>query len=267
MENLKTHMEHSRLKGLFALVLIMIIVALGAYSFLTLREAKYLVRGEATISVSGGGEVFAKPDIATFSFSVRAEGDDAGSAQEKSALAVNEIIEYLKSEEIDEKDIKTQYYNLNPQYDYVRSVCNKEGFCPPGKQVLRGYEVSQTIEVKVRDVDEAGNLISGVGTLGATNVSSLRFTIDDEEELIAEAREKAIEDAKEKAEELADDLGVSLVRVVNFYEEGGGRGGEYPAIARAESLSFDGVDDAVAPDIPIGENTFISRVNIAYEIR
>ena len=97
-------------------------------------------------------------------------------------------------------------------------------------------------------------------------MSSLNFTIDDEEELKREARREAINDAEKKARELAKDLGVRIIRVVNFSESGG-----YPPIARfavAESFALDdGARGAPAPEIPVGESKITSRVSITYEIR
>lgn len=259
--------SHTYMRVIVALFGVAAIVALGAYTSLALKQARYMHTGPVTISVAGEGEVFARPDIATFSFSVVAEGDDAASAQEQSAEVSNAILGYLEGEGVEEKDIRTQYYNLNPRYEYLESICTSRGFCPPGERVLRGYEVNQTVSVKVRDTDKAGTLISGVGTLGATNVSGLNFTIDDESALIAEAREKAIDDAKEKAEELADDLGVRIVRIANFWENQG----PMPYYARSDmamesmAVAFD--DAAIAPEIPTGENVIRSTVNIVFEVK
>jgi uncharacterized protein len=102
--------------------------------------------------------------------------------------------------------------------------------------------------------------------LGANNVSGLSFTIDDEDALTAEAREQAINDAEEKAEELADQLGVSLVRIVGFNEGGGGYPVQY---ARAEMTMMALDEGAVgsAPSLPVGENKISSFVTITYEIR
>lgn len=253
------------IKFLTGLVLVFVVIALGAYAKLTFIESTNISGEQATISVSGDGEVFAKPDIAIFSFSVRAEGVDAGSAQEKSAKSINKILNYLEDENISEKDIKTQYYNLNPQYEYVNSVCTREGFCPPGKRVLSGYVVNQTIQIKVRDIDTAGSLISGVGSYGATDVSGLQFTIDDEDIFTEEARAQAIDEAKQKAKQLAKDLGVSLVRIIGFNENGGNYNQK---VYRTESLSFDtAADGGFAPNIPTGENVFNSSVTITYEVK
>jgi hypothetical protein len=257
---------HPYMRTIVALLGVAGIVALGAYTALALKQAKYMHTGPVTISVVGEGEVFARPDIATFSFSVVAEGDDAATAQDLSAESLNAILAYLEEEEVEERDIRTQYYNLNPRYEYTQSICDTRGFCPPGEQVLRGYEVNQTVEVKVRNTDNAGELISGVGTRGATNVSGLNFTIDDEEALMAEARAAAIENAKEKAEALAEDLGVRIVRIQNFWEEQGympyGRGGDMMMESAAVSN-----DAAVTPGVPMGENLVQSRVNIIYEVK
>ena len=237
----------------------------------TVREFKGLpligsgVSATNTISVSGKGEVFAVPDTATFSVTVRETAKQVKDAQDVATKKGNDIIAYLKAGGVEEKDIKTTDYNVNPQYEWTQSVCPQSGYCPPGKQVLTGFQVSQTLSVKVRDTKKAGDLLSGVGARGATDVSGLSFTIDDEDSLKAEARDEAIAQAKEKAEALAESLGVSLVRVVGF-SEGGGGGPIYYAKAAMMEAGFVGAA-SVAPEIPVGENKIVSNVNIVYEIR
>ncbi len=260
-----THCGGKSIYKMLVPVFLMIVIALGAYTYSAISETNYLSSQIATITVNGKGEILARPDIATFSFSVVVEEDDAATAQKSSAKAINEILAYLEEEGVTDKDVKTQYYNLSPRYDYLRSICTTDGFCPPSEQVLRGYEVNQTIIVKVRDIDNSGTLLSGVGTRGATNISSLQFTIDDEDIFVAEAREVAIDDAKEKAKKLANDLGVKLVRIVDFNESG--RDEYYPPIMY-ERFALDSTENVgVAPSIPTGENTFVANVSITYEIR
>jgi len=252
---------------LLTLILIAALFALGAYAHLTLKQASGTYTGNTTISVSGEGEVMAKPDIGQFSFAVRAEGKTASEAQVTSAESMNTILAYLSEAGVEEKDIKTQYYYLNPKYRYEERSCAPNMYCPPGQQILDGYEVSQDVSVKVRDLEAAGNLISGVGERGATNISGLSFTIDDESVLMAEAREMAIADAKEKATELARDLGMRIDRIIGFSENGmyypmydKGYGGE---MAMNEAYRM----DAVAPSMPVGENTIMSNVTITFELR
>ena len=253
-------------RALIVLVLVGTILALGAYALATWKESQHGMMGPTTINVQGEGEIFARPDIGEFTFSVTAEAEDATTAQTDSAEAMNAIIAYLTEAGVAEADIQTTNYRLNPQYTWEERVCPAGSFCPPsGERVLTGYEVSQSVVVKVRDLDTAGDLISGVGERGATNVSNLSFTIDDETALMAEARAAAINDAKAKAQQIAEDLDVRLVRMTGYWEE---RPGQYPqasySMAMDEARGFGG---NVAPEMPVGENRIVSTVTITYEVK
>lgn len=254
------------LRTIGAFVGIAAVIALLAYTYATLTEAQPDFRQPMTISVIGKGEVFAKPDIATFSFSVTAKEENAVAAQNTSAEAINKIVAYLKEQGIEDRDIKTQNYSLNPVYDYSRPLCTLQ-YCPPaGEPRLTGYEVSQMIVVKVRKTDTAGDLISGVGEFGATNISGLDFTIDDADTLEVQARDAAIADAKQQAEILARDLGVRIVRMSSYWENEGSYPMPYGMGGYAEKAMA--VDQAMtAPALPAGENTVLSQVQITYEVR
>lgn len=257
--------DHKQARFLAMAVMIAVIGALASYMHLSLVQAEQESSDGATITVTGEGEVFAKPDIGSFSFSVMAEAEDAAGAQQASAENINKILTYLEEEGVAEADIKTQYYNLNPKYTYEERICVAGRSCPPGERVIDGYEVNQSVTVKVRDLDTAGDLISGAGERGATNISSLQFTIDDQSSLEAEARSQAIADAKENAKELADKLAVRLVQIVGFNEQGGGYYPQpYAMKAEMESMSF---DSAVSPQLPTGENEVTSVVSITYEVK
>jgi uncharacterized protein len=251
-------LQHSRLAKLFAIVLLFVALFLAAQTINAFKEYRYIGGGvpqSTTVTVLGEGEAFA----------VMEEKKTAEEAQEVSAEKINKILKYIRENGVAEKDVKTINYSLYPQYDYLRQICSEFG-CQPGKQTLRGFEVNQSIQVKVREVDKAGILVSGVGERGASNVSGLNFTVDNMDEVNREARKKAIDDAKEKAEELADDLGVRLVRIVSFTEGGG----NVPVMMRA--MAFDSFESGVSvpsptPELPVGENKITSRISITYEIR
>lgn len=218
-----------------------------------------------TISVSGKGEIIAKADIATFTFSVTEEAVNISDAQNRATKKINDSINFLKSKGIEEKDIKTTNYNIYPRYNYVNPINEKSMIMPiKDNRILIGYEVNQGIEVKVRDIGSAGTILSGIGNLGVNNVSGLNFSIDEEDKLKKEARDLAIEDAKKEAKVLAKGLGIKLVRIINFSESG-----YFPIYmekfnADATSLRAGG---SVVPEIPAGEDKVISQVNIVYEIR
>lgn len=220
------------------------------------------------ITVSGHGEVQAVPDIANISFSIRQEAKTVKEAQEKVATIEKSALDFLKTNNIEEKDIKTENASFYPKYEYKYDAklvpCNEYG-CPPsrGTNVIVGYEASETISVKVRNTDDVGKIMQGLGELAVSDLNGPNFTIDDEEALQIEARKKAIENAKEKAKILAKDLGVSLRGVVSFSESDGYY--PYPMMYAKDAMETS-VGNAPAT-IPKGENTISSDVTITYEIR
>src|SRR5690606_26423028 len=113
----------NRLKTLVFLVLALAIIALGAYSYYTLKQSRYGFMGPTTVSVSGTSEVFVRPDVASFNFSVMAEAADPSTAQAESAGAINTIMEYLRGEGIEERDIRTAGYYLSPKYEWIQAPC------------------------------------------------------------------------------------------------------------------------------------------------
>lgn len=248
-----------------ALVVLMAIIALGSYASLNFTKLAHVDPNPATIAVSGEGEAFVVPDIGQFSFAVQAEGDTAAAAQELSGTAMNDILGYLAEQGIAEEDIKTTNYNLYPRWRFEERICPAGGYCPPGERVQDGFEVSQTVAVKVRDTDTAGTIIAGVGERGATNISGLSFTIDDPSAIEVEARAAAIQDAKEKANELAKQLGVRLVRIAGFSEHTGGYTG--PMATRAMAMDAEMEEAGFGgPNLPTGENRTTAAVTVTYEI-
>lgn len=258
----------------FRAVGLIILGLLAVYLFVLavseIKSMRYIGSGVSasnTITVSGEGEATAVPDTATFSVTIQERAKTVEAAQEVATEKSNDIVAYLESEGIEEKDIQTADYSVYPEYEYV-DAASSDGIYRPGRQVLSGYQVSQTITVKVRDTEQAGTLLSGVGERGASQVSGLSFTIDDEEALQNSARDEAIAKAKEKADALARSLGVKVVRVVGFSENGSypipyayGRGGAAMDMAVTQEAK------AAAPSLPTGENKIYSNVTITYEIR
>lgn len=252
------------------------IIVLGALALFLLTSAVTEVKGwkfigsgttaTNTISVTGKGEVFAVPDIATFSLTVSETAKDVKAAQKTATEKTNDIVAYLRGDgKIAEKDIKTTNYSVQPKYEWIQPVCVAGRPCN-GENKLVGYTVEQTIEVKVRDTDNAGEILAAAGSKGVSQVSGLEFKVDDEDALKVEARQKAIQEAKEKADALARDLGVTIVRVVGFSEDG--YQPPMPMYARAESKVMNmAMDMAAAPEMPVGENKVQSNVTVTYEIR
>jgi len=261
-----------RLRGFAAFAILMLGIFLFALILSTFKSMQYIGSGVAatnTISVTGTGDMFAVPDTAEFTVTIDEKGKDVPTAQTAATTKGNAVIAYLKGQGIDQKDIQTTNYSVNPTYEYQNASCAGASggapvYCPPGRQILTGYEVSQSLTVKVRDTQKAGAILSGVGGLGASNVSGLNFTVADQDLVEAQARDKAIADAKAKAETLAKSLGVKIVRVVGFSENQ-----NYPVYAKSYALDSAAGSAAVAPspEIPTGQNKITSNVSVTYEIK
>lgn len=223
------------------------------------------------ITVNGTGEAFSVPDIATFSFTARKESATVKEAQEFVSEQVSKVVTILGSLDIEEKDIKTTSYNSYPRYEWQmeKVSCNEFG-CPPGqnKRTLVGYEQSQSVQIKVRDLDSVSDVLQVLGDAGVDSIQGPNFTIDDQDSVLTEARKEAIAKARQKAEELASELGVKLGKVVNFSDSSGGY---YPTpMYSNRSLAveeFAVADAGFAPKIPTGENQVTASVSITYKIK
>lgn len=245
--------------------LILLAVFLGARSITEILKWDS-VGDEAplnTITVTGRGEEFQVADVATFSFAVNEEAKSVSEAQKKATDKANAAIKYLKDEGIEDKDIKTSNYSAGPKREYRPCTA----FSCPVNGIIVGYEVNQTIMVKVRDIEKAGTLLTGIVATGATNVSDLNFVIDDEEEVKEKAREKAIEDAKEKAKTLAKKLDVDLEEITSYFENNDpifyGR-----EMNSSKDMAMGGaMQSNTAPSLPAGENKVVVNISVTYRIK
>src|SRR3989344_1950919 len=221
---------------------------------------------QSTIMVMGEGEAFVIPDIASFSFSVTEASESVETAQGLLDAKVTKALAILKEAGVEEKDTKTTSYNVYPKYEWQQIYCITYP-CPQGENKLVGYEVSQMITVKVRDVKKAGDLVSKIGTVNVSNISGVEFTVDDREKYVAEARAEAISKARENAKVLARQLGVRLGKVIYYNDNSG-----YPTpYYGAEGMGGGGdMRVSTAPlkaELPQGETKITANVNVTYEIK
>jgi uncharacterized protein YggE len=239
-------------------VLIALFVLGGYWLWQNIDQLRHAGNSSDVITVSGTGKMTAKPDVAVANLAISVEGTTAKGAQDDANVKSKAVVDYLKTKDIDAKDIRTSGYNISPLYDYTN-----------GKSRIRGYQVTQTLEVKIRNLDKANDILDGVVAAGVNEVNNLRFTIDDPDKLKSQAREKAIADAHAKAEELRRQLGVDLGRIVTFSEYSDsspimyGRG-----MDSAKMMSGAGIaPTAAVPELPAGENEIVINVSITYQIK
>lgn len=239
---------------LLGILLVYIIVLVG--TIIRNNLAKYDVIGfsdkmERTIMIEAEGKVTAKPDIAMTTMGMAAKGKTVLEAQQKNTEAMNKLIAKLKDLRISGDDIQTANYNVYPEYD------NKDG-----SSTLIGYSVSQSVQIKIRDLKNADKVLGLAGELGLNNVGGLSFTIDDNDVYIAEARQKAMEKAAEKARVLSQMLGVKITGIVSYSEyEADGKGVYYKA------MEDYGMGGGLTPTIESGSTDLVMHVSILLGIK
>ncbi|MFA7141964.1 MAG: SIMPL domain-containing protein [Candidatus Paceibacterota bacterium] len=248
MENIQSNKTFKNLINIFIFVLII------SLPFLVFNLGKDKDR-DNLISVTGFAEIYAKPDVATITLSVVSENKDLKIASSENTAKGNAIIEFLKENNIEEKDIKTSQYSVTPRYEYYNDYRNR---------YLAGYEIRQSLTIKVRDLEIVGDIIEGATEKGANDISNLQFVIDNNEDLKEQAREMAIKDARNKAQKLEKDLGISIKNIVNFYED---YGVYYPVMEgfALKEMSLDST--ANSPSIQVGENSIVSNITIVYRVK
>lgn len=252
----------SNVKNMLGIVLALTIIAF-AYAALQYSNTYSTTQNQGSFSVSGEGKVTAVPDIAQITMSVITQGNttDLPNLQTENTNKVNKLTEFIKSLNIEDKDIQTSAYSVTPLYTYPG--CSAGQACPPAS--ITGYSISNTLSVKVRNFDNTSPLLSGAVDKGANSVNGPSFTIDDPEELRSLARAKAIKQAQEKARAMAQAAGFKIGNLLFVGEDASGNGPLYAE--RGYAFGVGGGDAKTSPDIEPGSQEVIVNVSLTYEIK
>lgn len=207
-----------------------------------------------SISVSGSGLAYGRPDLATISIGVQTINTDAGQAVAQNTTKAESIMAALKALGIEEKDLQTNNFSVNAQRDY-------DPVTGQPKDTIT-YYVDNTLSVTVRDINRLGEVLGKAVEAGANNIYGISFGVSDPAALEAEARDKAMADARVRAEQLAKAAGVSLGSPINITESL-----NYPAplpFAREMALAAD-----AASNVPVatGQMQVSIQVSVSYEIK
>ena len=253
-------MQSEGFKKILSVVGILLGVALIVFVvFLTRNEARqfdYIGRSaeqDNTITISGTDEVVVVPDVAKIQLGIFTTDPEVTKAQKTNTDKMNLVIKAMKDLGLDDKDIKTAYYNVNPEYDWLE-----------GERVFKGYRVSQAIDLKIRDTGKTGSILDKATELGVNDVGALRFEVDDLDDVKQQARIAALANAKEKAQEMAAALDVKLGRIIGFSEETSTPPTPYLA-KEAYGLGINMEADA-APAIEPGSSEVSATVYVTYEL-
>ena len=244
------------------------VVIFGIFLLVSISQKLNTATTTNTVSFSGEGKVLAKSDIATVEFSIITEAVTSKAAQDDNSKKSQKVTDFLKKQNIEDKDVKTTSYNIYPKYSYPSPIIynqSEPSILPPerdGQPKIVGYQVTQSFQVKVRDFDKLSGIVDGLVSVGVNNVNNLGFSVEDTEKLKSEARAKAIADAKKKADELKNQIGIRLGKIINFSEGFSGYPGPY--YMKAEGVGGGGVS---GPSLPTGENEITVNVTLTYQIK
>ena len=168
-----------------------------------------------TIALVGEGQVTGTPDMAIVSSGVVTMGKTARDALSANTAAMDNIFALLRAAGMDPKDIQTANFNVEPQYDYSDQR-DANGYSRPPR--ISSYQVSNTVSVKIHDLDNLGKVLDQLVTAGSNQINSVYFTVIDPAPLYDEARRAAMADAIEKANLYAKAAGVTLGPIISITE-------------------------------------------------
>jgi uncharacterized protein YggE len=159
---------------------------------------------DPSVDVIGEGVVYTIPDQVTIKVQVENEGQDPKELKKTNDRMVNEVLSFIRSQDIDDKDVLTQYIRLSKNYDYQTKKYK--------------YVANQSISIQLNDLDKYESLMSGLMGSGINRIDGIQFSSSNMEVLKSKARVKAIQNARLKAEEYANVLGQSIGKAIRISE-------------------------------------------------
>jgi len=188
------------------------------------------------ITAQGHGEVKVKPDIALITLTVTTQSVDQAEAVRQNAVRTTTVLAALRGVAIADKDIETQSYTVQPQYDYKPS--------PP---LLTGYQVQNSVQATVRDLTKVGLVIDKTTAGGASEIGGVSFDLSNRAQSQSQALSQAVAAAKLKAGVMAEAAGVGLGRLLTMTE------GSSAPIVRPLYAMRTMAAPAAAPETPIND--------------
>lgn len=200
------------------------------------------------ITVTGEGRAAAVPDMATVTLGVTAQDADAGAAMAETNRVAGAILDRLEGMGIEARDRQTSDLGLQPVWSNYRDDRAQE---------ITGYEASNRLTVRVRDLAQLGDVLGAVTEDGANRLSGLSFGLQDPDPVEEEARRDAVADAMQRARVLAEAAGVTLGPVLSISESGGGYAPEPMMMMEARDKSV---------PVAAGETVLAARVTMVFSL-
>jgi uncharacterized protein YggE len=202
-----------------------------------------------TLDISATGTSTRTPDLMVIGAGVVTQANKAGEAMRTNATAMTATVAALKRAGIADRDIQTQSINLQPQYRYGDNV-------PP---VLTGYQASNRVSVRLRDLKNAGSVLDALIAAGANQIDGPTLSVDHPEAALDEARAKALTTARTRAELYAKAAGLTVRRIVRISESDGSS----PPIVRPQAMSLRKADST---PVEAGEQELSVTLSVVFEL-
>jgi uncharacterized protein YggE len=203
----------------------------------------------STVTVIGDGRVLVQPDVANVSLGVEATAPTQGAAQADAATRMQAVVDTLVAQGVPREDIRTNRLSARPVYDQQ------------DRSVIRAYQVSNSVQAKVRNLDQVGAIVDAVTAAGANRVDGISFAVDQIEVPKGQARGLAMQNARAKADQLASLAGLRIVSVKSIQESDPSSNPPRPQPARADSF---GTAAAPAPPVEPGTQEVGTQVTVTY---
>jgi uncharacterized protein len=207
------------------------------------------------ILVTGEGESSVAPDMALISLTVMREAKTAREALDAANTAMAAVIAAMKSSGIADRDLQTGGLQISPRYNFTNR--------PDGSQdaELVAYQVSNTLSLRVRDLEKTGEVVDKAVSLGVNQGGNISFANEDSSKALTDARKLAVADAMQKAKTLSEAAGVQIGRVLEISDQTY-NAAPMPITAKA-------FDRAAGTGVPIeaGENAYRVQVTMTFELR
>ncbi|MBT8318640.1 MAG: SIMPL domain-containing protein [Gramella sp.] len=203
------------------------------------------------VNVTGEGIVKVEPDEVLIKSRIEHEGSSAAEVKKQNDEVVDKVIKFLKSQNIEEKDIQTDYLNLNKRYDYNDKTYS--------------YVANQAISITLHEIKEYEKIMKGLLENGLNRIDGIQFKSSQMEKYEQEARKIAVLNAQEKAKQLVEPLGQSIGKALFLSETDSN---SFQPIYRMDaavqemSMSKEG-GQSIAP----GELEIKIKVNAGFELK
>ncbi len=235
----------------FIAILILFLVAFAMPSAVTWERSFVPAR---TITVSAQGMTTVTPDEAVVNVSVVTQGTNPQTLSDNNNTKMNGVMQFISSQNIASSDIATTGYDLQPNYSYDKTS---------QRNYITGYTLTQTVQVKIRDLTKVADVLGGLAPLGVNQIGGVNFTFQNPDEFVAIARGQAMTNAQTEATQMAAQAGASLGEVVTVTES---QNMPQPYPVYAMSAGLGGAPSAVTPSIAPGTQDVTDMVTVTYAL-